>query len=69
MKYRKQFDVWWRNLTFKGDPLHRPNLTGEAFDAGFEAGRKEALFVLTEDIRSGNYRPSAQSITWDNVPG
>jgi len=59
MKYRKQFDAWWRPLTLQGDPMHRANLVGDAFEGGYEAGRREALKILCEDIESGNYRPSA----------
>lgn len=28
------FDRWWRDLTSKGDPMRRPNLVREAFEAG-----------------------------------
>lgn len=28
------FESWWDDLSLKGDPLHRPNLVREAFNAG-----------------------------------
>lgn len=55
MKYIQQFDVWWREICLKGDPLHRRNLTSDAFDAGYEAGRRDALLIIAEDIKQGCY--------------
>jgi hypothetical protein len=54
MKYPKAFRVWWRGVTLKGDPMHRPDLTGEAFDAGYEAGARAALILLAEHVNAGN---------------
>ena len=45
-KYRSQFEAWWGPLTLQGDPSHRYNLVGEAFDAGYEAGKNAALRTL-----------------------
>lgn len=62
MKYRKQFQAWWGPLTLEGDPIRRPNLVGDAFVGGYEAGRRDALKILCQDIESGNYRPSAEPV-------
>lgn len=35
------YDAWWRGLTRQGDPLHRPDLVREAFDAGYTIARAE----------------------------
>lgn len=50
VKQRKEFDAWWRSITLKGDPLRRPCLTGEAFDAGFEAARQAVYAELAVDF-------------------
>lgn len=34
---REARNAWWIDLTSKGDPLRRPNLSREAFEAGFRA--------------------------------
>lgn len=31
----RAYDAWWRGLTRIGDPMRRPNLTREAFEAGY----------------------------------
>jgi hypothetical protein len=46
MKHPERFNEWWRPLTKQGDPSHRHNLVGEAFDAGYEAGKRAALMTL-----------------------
>ncbi len=35
------FDAWWRGLTRQGDPARRPDLTREAFHAGYIIARAE----------------------------
>ena len=35
------FNKWWGKLTLKGDPSHRGNLPGEAFEAGWVAAMAE----------------------------
>lgn len=45
-KHPERFDAWWRPLTKQGDPSHRYDLIGEAFDAGYEAGKRAALLML-----------------------
>lgn len=37
MYLKQAFDLWWVALTRKGDPLRRPRLTEEAFEAGWKA--------------------------------
>lgn len=32
------FEAWWNELTRQGDPVRRPNLVQEAFEAGQKAG-------------------------------
>lgn len=31
----RAWDAWWRGLTRLGDPMRRPHLAREAFDAGY----------------------------------
>lgn len=38
---RIAYESWWRDLTIKGDPIRRPNLVGEAFEAGWRAAMNE----------------------------
>jgi hypothetical protein len=40
---REAFETWWRDITRKGDPLRRPNLTAEAYAAGWKDSRIAAL--------------------------
>jgi hypothetical protein len=54
VKYPKAFKVWWNGICLKGDPMHRPNLTGESFDAGYEAGARAILIALGEHAKAGN---------------
>jgi hypothetical protein len=49
-KYKEAFDAWWRPLTRQGDPSHRYDLVGEAFDAGYEAGKNAALVNLGKNL-------------------
>lgn len=51
MKYARQFDAWWNALTLKGDPIRRPYLTDEAFEAGYEAGKRSVYDELAEEFR------------------
>lgn len=53
-KYPLAFKKWWNILTLQGDPLHRPNLVTDAFEAGYEAGHRAALMLLSEHVQSGN---------------
>ena len=35
---RRAWDEWWRIISRRGDPLRRPDLASEAFEAGYLAG-------------------------------
>lgn len=49
-KHPERFNLWWRPLTRQGDPSHRYDLVGEAFDAGYEAGKEAALVTLGKKL-------------------
>lgn len=34
-------DRWWSEIARKGDPVRRPNLVGEAFEAGWRSAMEE----------------------------
>lgn len=53
-KYPKAHRAWWGPLCMKGDPLHRPNLVSDAFEAGYEAGARAALILIGEHAKAGN---------------
>lgn len=36
------FDKWWGNQTLKGDPKRNPRLVKDAYEAGYQAGLREA---------------------------
>jgi hypothetical protein len=35
------YENWWEGLTRRGDPIRRPDLVGEAFEAGWRAAMAE----------------------------
>jgi hypothetical protein len=48
MTSTEAFEAWWRAQSRKGDPQRNPNLTKEAFKAGFVAGLNEALETVKQ---------------------
>lgn len=59
-KHPERFDAWWRPLTRQGDPSHRYDLVGEAFDAGYEAGKSAALLTLGRKLIE-QYEPTPET--------
>jgi len=70
---RLAHDAWWKALTLQGDPLHRYDLVGEAFEAGWVAAMnetKEAQAFLRkirdeerrEDRRAQSYE--SRNVEW-----
>jgi hypothetical protein len=49
-QHKQAFDAWWGPLTRQGDPSRRYDLVGEAFDAGYEAGKAAALRTLGQKL-------------------
>lgn len=39
------FRAWWDSVARQGDPLRRPRLTNEAFEAGYRAASGDLLTV------------------------
>lgn len=37
------FNAWWDGIARQGDPIRRPRLTEEAFDAGYRAAASDLL--------------------------
>ena len=48
-KLMRHFNDWWGPLTLKGDPMRRPNLTQEAFEAGYRAALDDAARIVENE--------------------
>ena len=65
---RIAYDQWWLGLTRQGDPMHRYDLVGEAFEAGWQAAMnemKEAEAFLRK-IRDEERREERRAKEWDS---
>lgn len=58
------FNRWWLQQTAKGDPQRNPNLTRDAFAAGYSAGMAQAEREAREDVRA-----AAAEATWRERQG
>lgn len=58
-----EFIRWWRDLTTKGDPIKRPNLCAEAFEAGYRAGVERSARVVEGGSFLHSESPAAKFAT------
>jgi hypothetical protein len=59
-------DKWWSEVSRQGDPIRRPNLAGEAFEAGWTAAMTEAMEArrFVENIQDDERRQRAEDKVW-----
>lgn len=51
MSDNNQYDSWWSMQTLRGDPMRRPNIVREAFEAGMAASPDTSRVDFLEEHR------------------
>lgn len=62
------WDQWWAALTRQGDPIRRPDLTAEAFVAGWLAAKKQTQDA-TDKIRAALDEMHEHDVTRGRLSG